>query len=54
MVYPGIGTASPDSSLPSGFAGQRMQYELSQIIPLAAMILIGLAFYALGRRTRQQ
>ncbi len=54
VVYPGIGTASPDSSLPSGFAGQRLQYELSQIIPLGAMILIGLAFYALGRRTRQQ
>jgi glutamate:GABA antiporter len=54
VVYPGIGTASPDSSLPSGFAGQRVAYELSQIIPLAAMILIGLLFYALGRRTRQQ
>ncbi len=52
IVYPGIGTASPDSSLPSGFAGQRLQYELSQLIPLAAMVLIGLAFYALGRRTR--
>jgi glutamate:GABA antiporter len=54
VVYPGIGTASPDSSLPSGFAGQRAAYELSQIIPLAAMIVIGLLFYALGRRTRQQ
>jgi amino acid transporter len=54
VVYPGIGTASPDSSLPSGFAGQRLQYELSQIIPLAAMILIGLLCYGLGRRTRQQ
>ncbi len=53
IVYPGIGTASPDSSLPSGFAGQRLQYELSQLIPLAAMVLIGLAFYALGRRTRK-
>ncbi|MGA8457034.1 MAG: APC family permease [Streptosporangiaceae bacterium] len=54
VVYPGIGTASPDSSLPSGFAGQRLQYELSQLIPLGAMMLIGLLFYALGRRTRQQ
>ena len=53
IVYPGLGTASPDSSLPSGFSGQRLQYELSQLIPLAAMVLIGLLFYALGRRTRQ-
>ncbi len=54
IIYPGIGTASPDSSLPSGFTGQRLQYTLSQVIPIAAMILIGLLFYALRRRTRQQ
>lgn len=54
IIYPGIGTASPNSSLPSGFAGQRLQYELSQLVPLGAMVLIGLLFYALGRRTRQE
>ena len=54
IIYPGIGTASPDASLPSGFAGERLQYTLSQVIPLAVMILIGLGFYALGRRTREQ
>jgi glutamate:GABA antiporter len=54
IIWPGIGTPNPDSSLPSGFAGQRTQYTLSQVIPLAVMILIGLLFYALGRRTRQQ
>jgi len=53
IVYPGIGTTTPDSSLPSGFSGQRLQYERSQLIPLAAMVLIGLLFYVLGRRTRQ-
>ena len=52
IIYPGIGTAHPDDSLPSGFSGERMQYELSQIIPLVVMILIGLLFYALGRPTR--
>ena len=51
VIYPGIGTASPDSSLPPGFAGQRLQYELSQLVPLAVMVLVGLLFYALGRRT---
>jgi glutamate:GABA antiporter len=54
IIYPGIGTSSPDASLPSGFAGERMQYTLSQVIPLGVMILIGLLLYALGRRTRQQ
>jgi amino acid transporter len=54
VIYPGIGTAHPDNSLPSGFTGQRLQYELSQIIPLVVMILVGVAFYALGRPTRLQ
>src|ERR1022692_4490384 len=54
IIYPGIGTASPDSSLPSGFAGERLQYTLTQVIPLGVMVLIGLLFYALGRNTRQQ
>jgi glutamate:GABA antiporter len=54
VIYPGLGTASPDASLPSGFAGERMQYTLSQVIPLVVMVLIGLGFYVLGRRTRQQ
>jgi glutamate:GABA antiporter len=54
IIWPGIGTANPNSSLPTGFAGQRLEYTLSQVIPLGAMILIGLLFYALGRPTRIQ
>jgi amino acid transporter len=54
IIWPGLGTSDPNASLPSGFAGERMQYTLSQVIPLAVMILVGLGFYALGRRTRQQ
>ena len=34
-----------------GFDGQRLQYELSQLVPLGAMILLGLIFYGLERRT---
>ena len=49
-----IGTSNPDSSLPSGFQGERLQYTLSQVVPLALMVLLGLLLYALGRRTRQQ
>jgi glutamate:GABA antiporter len=54
IIFPGIGTAHPDASLPSGFAGQRLEYTLSQLIPLVVMVLIGLLFYALGAPTRRQ
>lgn len=54
IIYPGIGTAHPDASLPSGFTGERLQYTLSQVIPLVVMVLIGLLFYALGAPTRRQ
>jgi glutamate:GABA antiporter len=54
IIYPGIGTAHPDDSLPSGFAGERLQYTLSQVIPLAVMILVGVAFYLSGAPTRRQ
>ena len=54
IIYPGIGTAHPDDSLPSGFAGQRLEYTLTQVIPLVVMVLVGLLFYALGAPTRRQ
>ena len=54
IIYPGIGTAHPDDSLPSGFEHQRLEYTLSQVIPLVVMIGIGLLFYALGAPTRRQ
>jgi len=54
IIYPGIGTANPDDSLPTGFEHQRLEYTLSQVIPLVVMILIGLLFYALGGPTRRQ
>ncbi|HTX27761.1 MAG TPA: APC family permease [Streptosporangiaceae bacterium] len=54
IIWPGIGTSDPNASLPSGFAGERLQYTLSQVIPLGAMVIIGLVFYALGAPTRRQ
>jgi glutamate:GABA antiporter len=54
LLYPGFGTSDPDASLPDGWAGQRGDYELSQFIPLAALILLGLVFYAAGTPTRRQ
>jgi amino acid transporter len=54
LLWPGLGTSNPDASLPAGFANQRLQFELSQIIPLAVVVGVGVLFYALGRPTRQQ
>jgi len=57
LVYPGFGVnwfgqhGSPDSSLPAGFT--RGQFELSQIVPLAILLVIGIVFYAAGARTRR-
>lgn len=52
LVWPGFLTAHPDTALPAGFT--RGQYELSQFIPLLAIVGLGVLFYALGRPTRQQ
>jgi glutamate:GABA antiporter len=54
LLYPGFGTSNPDDSLPEGWEGQRGAYELSQFIPLAVLIGLGLLFYWMGRNTRAQ
>jgi amino acid transporter len=63
LLWPGLGQAHPDDSLPSGFAAvtsgagqhgaERLNYELSQMIPLAFFILLGVVFYWLGAPTRR-
>jgi amino acid transporter len=58
LIYPGFGTnwfgqhGNPDSSLPAGFT--RSQFELSQVIPLAILLLLGLVFYLTGAPTRRR
>jgi glutamate:GABA antiporter len=54
LLFPGFGTSDPDSSLPDGWAGQRGAYEVSQFVPLAVLIGLGLLFYVLGGPTRRQ
>jgi amino acid transporter len=51
LLWPGFGTSDPASALPDGFAGQRLQYELSQFIPLAVLLALGVGFYLVGGRT---
>ncbi len=60
LIWPGFGVGwfgtggNPADSLPSSFAGQRLGYTLSQVVPLAAILLFGFASYAFGTRTRRQ
>ena len=58
LLWPGFMTSTDvskwDESLPESFAGQRMAYEVSQLVPLAIFILIGVLFYAAGAPTRRQ
>jgi glutamate:GABA antiporter len=49
LAWPGIGTADPDAALPAGFAGERALFELCELVPLAALVALGLAFARLGR-----
>jgi glutamate:GABA antiporter len=58
LIYPGFGTnwfgqhGNPDSSLPAGFT--RSQFELSQLIPLAVLLVVGIVFYLAGAPTRRR
>ena len=51
---PGSASRTRTTRFPSGFEGQRWQYEASQFIPLAFFILLGVLFYVLGAPTRRK
>ncbi|POX39525.1 amino acid permease [Streptomyces sp. Ru73] len=59
LIWPGFGVGwfgtagSAADSLPPSFAGQRLAYTLSQVVPLLLFLAIGAAFYALGTKTRR-
>jgi glutamate:GABA antiporter len=51
LLWPGLGTAHPDAALPAGFAGQRVQFELLVLTPIALVVLATLAYQlTAGRR----
>jgi glutamate:GABA antiporter len=54
LLYPGFGTSDPDAALPEGFENQRGAFEVSQFVPLAVLVALGLVFYWMGRPTRMQ
>jgi amino acid transporter len=48
LLWPGFGTAHPDEALPAGFEGERAQFELLVLIPIAAMVPICALLYHFG------
>jgi glutamate:GABA antiporter len=60
LIWPGFGVGwfgtggnANDNLALLSFSHQRTAYELSQIVPLAVIVVVGIVFYALGSRTRQ-
>ncbi|MFG2136561.1 APC family permease [Streptomyces sp. NPDC048650] len=60
LLWPGFGVGwfgtagSPAAALPESFAGHRLQYTLSQVVPLLFFLGVGLVFVALGARNRRR
>ncbi len=61
LIWPGLGVnwfgagGNPNNSLAAlNFSHQRLQYELSQIVPLAVIVVIGIVFYFLGSKAREE
>jgi glutamate:GABA antiporter len=58
LLWPGAFSVfihgAADDSLPSSFAHQRVSFEVSQLVPLGLILLLGLYFYAAGAKTRAQ
>ncbi len=58
LLFPGLlgriflGTPMSDALVGGDFEGQRAQYEISQLLPLGLILLLGLYFYWSGRKTR--
>ncbi len=53
VLWPGLGTPDPDAALPDGFAGDRLGFVLTELVPLAVLLAAALAFSCLGRRSNQ-
>jgi glutamate:GABA antiporter len=50
LLWPGLGTADPDAALPAGFEGQRLQFEILVLAPLAVVFAAGTDFHLASRR----
>jgi amino acid transporter len=50
LLWPGFGTTHPDASLPAGFEGERLEFELLVLSPLALVLLVACAFHLTSKR----
>jgi amino acid transporter len=50
VLWPGLGTSDPDAHLPDGFAGDRLGFVVTELVPLTAVVGAALLFAHLGRR----
>ena len=63
LVWPGFGRPDADAALPAGFvtldasgkivSSERLLFELTQVIPLALVVAVGVGFWRLGQRHRR-
>ncbi len=51
LLWPGLGTAQPDASLPDGFAGDRATFELLVLGPIGVLVVVAAILHRLGRRS---
>jgi len=49
LLWPGFGTAHPDDHLPSGFEGQRLQFEVLTLVPLLLVVVTAAAYVVTHR-----
>jgi amino acid transporter len=47
LLWPGFATGDPDASLPDGFEGQRLEFELLVLTPVAIVLAACTLFYAM-------
>ncbi len=52
VLWPGLGTAHPDRSLPAGFHGARGEFEVLVLLPLLVLVAIAVAYDVAGRARR--
>jgi amino acid transporter len=44
LLWPGFGTADPDAHLPSGFEGQRLEFEVLTLLPLLLVVVAAASY----------
>jgi amino acid transporter len=50
LLWPGLGTADPDASLPAGFDGRRAEFELLVLTPTIAVVLVTICYCVATQR----